>query len=164
VGGIPGKGKMIKQAASLLADYMTGRAEYQWAMADVLYQASLHPQGLQTILTELETQHGLTLNLQTARNYARVAGAFSEEHRHYHLKWSNYLEWSNHEDPIEAMETALDNCYSPSQMRNLRLHGDPKHKRTDRCKACGGDLRHCMHGGAEHGLPVADKDDETETS
>lgn len=141
---------IIRQAAALLAEYMSRHEEMRWAMGDVLYQASLHPQGLENILRELQEQHGLTLpqdkrsrklkktmGLGTAQNYARVAGAFSEEHRHYQYKWSNYLEWSKWENPVEAMEMALDNCYPPSQMRNLRLHGDTEYKKDKVCEGCG---------------------------
>lgn len=127
----------IAQAANEFADHYIEGEKKRWARGDACALVEHQPQGLLHLKEQLEQQHGIVVTPQTLRNYAQVAKSFAEEHRHYQYKWSNYLEWSKWENPIEAMELALDKPYSPSQMRNLRLHGDAEHKKDKVCEGCG---------------------------
>lgn len=153
--------EFIAWAANEFADIYVAREWGRWELGDKCASVDDHPNGLRGLQAELEEQHGITLTLPTLQNYARVAKSFSKEHRHLQYKWSYYLECSRHEDPIAAMEMALDNCYSPKQMRNLRLRGDPDYKAEvvidvevvgigPICADCGGSLDHCLHGGPNY--------------
>ena len=138
----------IARCAQDLSEYHIQLQKARWAMGDIAALCEARPQGLLKLREELAEQFGITITPQTLRNYTDVAKKFSEEHRHYQYKWSNYLEWSKHPDPIEAMKIALDNCLSPSRMRNLRKFGDPNHKIVSgKCPFCGGVLDSCMHDG-----------------
>ena len=148
----------IARCAQEFSEYYIQLQKARWAMGDVAVLCEARPQGLLELREELAGQFGITIpvvakqkpkkliTLQTLKNYAEVAKSFGEEDRHYQYKWSNYLEWAKHPDPIEAMKMALDNCYSPGQMRNLRKHGDPDHKiASEKCASCGGALDSCIH-------------------
>lgn len=136
---------LARQAAYEIADIYETREELRWFLAD---RVALADGELLQLREELEEQHGIRLSLQTLRNYARVAKSFAKINRHYQYKWANYLEWSKWENPIKALEIALDNGYSPQQMARLRIHGDPNHRkpRVEECDVCGGDLGRCQHG------------------
>jgi len=131
----------VKQAAYDFFMFYDRREADRWALADICALISEHPMGLRAFKEELAEQHGIAVNLQTLKNHARVSKSFGQEHRHHHLKWSYYLEWSKHPDPVGAMKIALDDCYSPSQMRNLRLYSDPNHKKDKVCEGCGESLK-----------------------
>ena len=138
----------IARCAQDLSEYHIQLQKARWAMGDIATLCEAKPQGLLKLREELETQFGITITLQTLKNYADVAKSFAEEHRHYQYKWSNYLSWSKWENPIKAMELALDEGYSPHQMDNIRKFGDANHKiASEKCASCGGALDSCMHDG-----------------
>lgn len=137
--------RQAKEIAPEFAEAWTWREKLRWLLADKC--ALLSSQELGVLVGELSNQFGISVNLQTLKNYARVSKSFEEKERHPY-KWSNYLEWSKHEDPIKAMEFALDNGYSPTQMARLRRYGDPEYKKPkpELCQVCGGDvLARCDH-------------------
>lgn len=140
--------RLARQAAYDFATFYERRESDRWALADICAVLSVHPGELVRLADELENNFGISVTGTTLGNYARAATAFSDEHRHLQYKWSNYLEWSKHPDPIKAMRTALDNGYGPTQMSRLRRHGDPEYKEEKplACDICGGDLLHCHHG------------------
>ena len=129
-----------KEIAPEFAEAWTWREQLRWLLADKC--ALLSTQDLRVLVGELSNQFGISVNLQTLKNYSRVAKCFGEEHRHPY-KWSNFLAWSKWENPIGAMEQALDCGYSPRQMDNLRKHGDPNYKKPkpELCRVCGGDRK-----------------------
>lgn len=119
------------------------REKDRWALADICALIDRLP----VLREELESNFGISITLQTLKNYARVSKSFGEEHRHLQYKWSNFLAWSKWDNPIKAMEQALDCGYSPRQMDNLRKHGDPNYKKPkpELCQVCGGEVKHCRH-------------------
>jgi len=133
-----------KEVAPEFAEAWTWREKLRWLLADKCASVGQLP----ALADELSNNFGVSVNVQTLKNYARVSRAFTEEHRHLQYKWSNYLAWSKWENPIGAMEQALDCGYSPRQMDNLRKHGDPHYKKPqpELCQVCGGDLLCCHHG------------------
>lgn len=143
-----GKMSLARQAAYDFATFYERRESDRWALADICAVVSENPGELVRLADELENNFGIKVTATSLGNYARVANAFSKENRHLQYKWSNYLEWSKHPDPIKAMELALDNGYSPTQMSRLRRHGDPEYReeKPPSCTICGGELEHCSHG------------------
>jgi len=139
---------LARQAAYDFATFYERRESDRWALADICALLSHTPGALVALVDELAGQFGIGVTLQTLKNYARVAKSFEDKHRHLQYKWSNYLEWSKHSNPIKAMELALDNGYSPTQMSRLRRHGDPEYREEKpiACDICGGDLLQCHHG------------------
>ena len=131
-----------RRAAYDFSDLYERRQSDRWGLADICALVDTGGNALALLRDELGEQHGISVTLQTLRNYARVAKSFAEEHRHYQYKWSNYLEWSRWDNPIEAMEKALDGGFSPGQMRELRTG---KREQKPKCEVCGGDLGHCHH-------------------
>jgi len=131
---------LIAEAAQQFSQFYEVREELRWKMADTCALVESESGGLAMLTEELENNFGISITLNALKNYARVARAFSEEHRHLQYKFSNYLEWSRHPDPVKAMEVALDNCWGPKQMRNLRLHGYSNYKEEKICERCGKEL------------------------
>lgn len=134
----------IMQCADSFSEFYTRREEDRWSLADICALLEYKEQGLERLREGLQNNFGISITLQTLKNYARVAASFSEDHRHTQYKWSGYLEWSLWDDPIEAMEMALDNGLSPSSMRRLRLGREPE--KQSKCSICGGRLESCQHG------------------
>lgn len=129
---------LSRQAAYDFATFYERRESDRWALADICGVLSVHQGELVRLADELENNFGIRITATSLGNYARVAKSFEDKHR-LPYKWSNYLEWSKHSDPIKAMELALDNGYSPTQMSRLRRHGDPEYKKEsrDECDSCG---------------------------
>jgi len=133
---------LAQQAAPDIAEALTWREQLRWVIGDKCAALSRHPGEIVRLVDELQNHFGISITATSLSNYARVANAFSKEHRHLQYKWSNYLAWSKWDNPVEAMKMALDSCLSPRQMDKLRTG---KQGRKPKCKQCGGKLDHCKH-------------------